>query len=276
MRRFGLAGLLVALAVPAQAAGGGWWSYPQVAPSTAAPGQHVTVRAEVLFATRVAARRAEDGRYMAYALRGLDGQIVRDAMRRAEPGDWWSPGAAELVELGPVDVNAADANLAVARGAFRLPDLAPGRYAVMLCSPGCASPLVDVVPMERFEVVADAGMARLAERVRRLDARLLRQAGALAESRAALAEIRSETRGFAAAVERLEARLAAAERHPAGQASVPWSSLAGWAVVAVLLVALGLLVAHRRRPASAPWPSDAELAELLASERAREVFGRRS
>jgi uncharacterized coiled-coil protein SlyX len=275
MRRLGLAGVAVALALPAQAAAGGWWSYPQLAPSTAAPGQRVTVRAEVLFPTRTDARRAQHVRYLAYALRGLDGRIVQDAMRRAKSGDWWSPEGAELVELGPVAVDAVDGNLAVARGAFRLPELAPGRYAVMLCTAGCASPLADVVPAERYQIVADPATARLAERVRRLEERLVRQAGALLETRAALAEVRKEARGSAAVLEQLEARLAAAGRRPTGHVSVPWLFLSGWALAAVLLVALGLLVALRRRPASPAWPSDAELAELIASERARAVSGRR-
>jgi hypothetical protein len=98
VRRFMLASLMVLL-LPSSATAGGWWSFIHTDRSTVAIGQRVEAEAEVLFTSIRVGREAQDGRLYVYALRGLDYSIVREAMSKPSPRDWWSWGDADAVEL---------------------------------------------------------------------------------------------------------------------------------------------------------------------------------
>lgn len=161
-------------------------------------------------------------------------------MRKASPGDWWSPSAAEAIEVGPVTVHASGANFGLATAAFTVPELAAGSYHVMLCDAGCAEPLADVIPAEGFTVVADPVTAQLAKRVARLE----RQSRAQARR---LAAARDET--YDALVTARDARSSAQPRTP--PPTTRWAD-AGWLVAGALAAAVVTLVLRRTRRAAAP------------------------
>jgi hypothetical protein len=271
--------LLLVLAFPSSATGGGWWSFIQTDRSTVAVGQRITAKADVLFGSIAAAREAEEhGRFYVYALRGFDYSVVTRAMTKASPGDWWSLGDAEPVELAPVVVQFSEGNLGRARAAFVVPDLPPATYALMFCDAGCAHPLADVVPTRSFTVVADRATAELAVRTTRLEERLRLQARSLARARAvgrraraAVTRTDSELRALEAQVRGL--RREAAEDVPSSPLS-RWP-LAGWVVAGVLAGALAFILLRRRSTKASPhspaaWqPSEEELAALTAAERSR-------
>jgi hypothetical protein len=267
---------LAALLLPVSATAGGWWSFAQTDRSTVAVGQRVKVEAGVMFSSAQAARRARDGQFYVYALRGLDWAAVSSAMTKAVPGDWWSLGNAEAVELAPVDLRVGDGNLGRARAVFTVPDLPVRSYALMLCDAGCARPLADVVPTRGFTVVADPATAKLAEQTRRLEERLAtaqrrsaasaRTAGRGASAAAATAE--SEVRALSKKVSALERQLG----EPAGPSGPPFWTLAGWLIAGALAGALAVLMLRRRSgqppPLAPDWgPRDDELRELITSHR---------
>ena len=194
-------------------------------------------------------------------------------MRKPSPGNWWSLGGAEAIQVGRVAVNVSDANLGRATAAFTMPELAPATYQLMLCDTACTEPLADVIPVKGFTVVADPATARMAQRVDRLERRSPNQAGQLAAARAdtdralaAALNARSEAKQLRASVSSL------ANEGRSSPLAAPWA-YAGWLVTGALTGALALLVLRRRRsrrprPARAVgWhPSDEELRELLSSE----------
>lgn len=282
LRRFVLTCTLSVLLLPAQtAAGGGWWSYVDVNRSTVAAGQQVKVNEEVLFASVAAAREAREARqFYVYLLRGFDYSVVDHAMGKAAPGDWWSLGDAEAIQVGQVSISVSHGNLGRARASFTVPELSPATYDLMLCDAGCARPLADVIPMRGFTVVADPATARMATRIDRLERRVSRQTDQLAAVRAAAVRNASSVAANARSeIEQLGTRVSATQRrvHETADApgGTPWA-YAGWAVAGGLLGALSVLVLRRGRPRE-PWPigdvalqpSDEELRELLGPEQPR-------
>jgi hypothetical protein len=279
MRVVLLAGVLVGLVLPAEAAAGGWWSFPRVDREAAAAGQRVRVEADLLFASPAAARRAEaEGGYFVYALRNLDQAMIERAMTRAAPGDWWRLGEADAVELGPVAVSVTDSNLAHARASLVLPELPLGSHALMLCSAGCARPAADVVPARGFQVVADPVTARLVERAVRLDRRLAAQARRLEAARAATATLRRTSR---ASIRSLDDRLAALDRRVAAvqdapETRAPLVAWVGWLVAGAVVGGLAVAALARRRGRRPGWPTDEDLQAFLDREGSRiPVSGRR-
>jgi hypothetical protein len=262
----------VLLAVPQAAAAGGWWSYPSVNRSHVAPGQSVELKETVLFSSAAAAQAAQQAdRFHVYLLRNFDYSVVDRAMRTASPGNWWSLGGAEAVEVGQVTVRASDGtNLGKASAAFTVPELPPATYHLMLCDTGCTEPLADVIPAKGFTVVADLATARMANRVDRLERSRWTQAQHLAGARAESDRALKAARNARAELEQLETSVASLANE--GRTTPPatgWA-YAGWLVAGALAGALAMLVLRRRRlrppgPArDAGWhPSDEELRELL-------------
>jgi hypothetical protein len=157
-------------------------------------------------------------------------------MRKRSPGDWWSLGGAEAIEVGRVSVGVLQGNLGRVTAAFTVPELPPGTYDVMLCDSACAEPLPDVIPTEGFTVVADPATAAVANRVDRLERRSRRPARQVAAARADAVAARSE-------VERLEAKLSSLANEDRGSG---WAN-AGWLVAGALAAAVVVLLLHRRR-----------------------------
>jgi hypothetical protein len=137
----------VLLLMPQGASAGGWWSFIDVGSSHVAPGQRVELAEAVAFSSVADAEAAQQAdRFYVYLLRDFDYSVVERAMREASPGDWWSLGGAEAIQVGQVAVTVSDANLARATAAFTMPELPPATYHLMLCDKACAEPLADVVP----------------------------------------------------------------------------------------------------------------------------------
>lgn len=259
-----LATLLWAFALlhPAGAAAGGWWSFIQLDRSRAAVGQTVTLKAAALD-MRSAGSKAEP--HFVYLLRGLDDSALERAMLKAAPGDWWSAGDAALFRVARVWFDRG-----WARASFRVPDIAPGSYALMLCDVDCRRPLGSVVPRMDFFVVTDPMTARLAAQLERLERRLEAHrlprfkervdrelSGLTTEARATAAELNAQ-------VAQLRAGMRALERDmPEGQ---PWWIYAGWFTAGALLAGLGVLLYGLRRRSEVPERlSDEELLALLAA-----------
>jgi uncharacterized coiled-coil protein SlyX len=278
LRRFMLASLIVLL-LPSSATAGGWWSFIDTDRSTVAVGQRVKAEAEVLFSSIRAAREAQDRRFYVYALRGLDYSIVRRAMNKPSPKDWWAQGDADALELGRVVLRISEANLGQARASFTVPELAPATYALMFCDAGCAHPLGDVVPTVDFTVVADPAIAEIAERTTRLEERVAaRQARTLAAVRAAGRRARAAVANTEAELGALGERLRALDRKVAEAANPSRPSvwaLAGWVIAGGFAGAFAFLMLRRRSAKLPPrsvgrWqPSDEELKALMTSQQAR-------
>jgi hypothetical protein len=276
MVRLGLAVVCafgVLLLMPQGTAAGGWWSYIDVNRSHVAPGQRVELDETVAFSSAAAAEAAQQTeRFYVYLLRGFDYSVVERAMRKPSPGNWWSLGGAEAIEVGQVAVNVSDANLGRASAAFTVPELPPATYHLMLCDTACTEPLADVIPAKGFTFVADPATARIANRVDRLERRSRNQAGQLAAARADTDKALAAARNARSEAEQLKASMPSlANEGPGAPPAAPWA-YAGWLVAGALAGALALLVLRRRRPRPprparvAGWhPSDEELRELLSS-----------
>jgi hypothetical protein len=234
--------------MPQAAAGGGWWSSIHVNRSHVAPGQRVELDATVTFGAAAAAEAAQQtDRFHVYLLRGFDDSVVERAMRKRSPRNWWSLGGAEAIEVGQVTVSVSDADLGRVSAAFTVPELPPARYHLMLCDAGCTEPLAEVIPTNRFTVVADPATARMVNRVHRLERRSRNQARRLGAARAESHMARVAVRNARSEVEQLAAGVSSlANEGRSAPPAAPWA-YAGWLVAGALAGALALLVLRRRR-----------------------------
>lgn len=284
-RRTLVAGLItsvVVIALAAPASAGGWWSYVDLDKRHVSVGDTLTSSTEVMFPTSAMARRARSGRYFAYLVRGIDQKLLDEAMSKPQPKRWWTqPETA--VRAGKVRWRTRDSNIAHVIVNVTIPEVSPGRYALMLCDAGCRTPLGDVVPTEGLRVYAPDELAAAraaqaaadAERLR-LDSEAMDQAlgqeidqvreyAMVAQAdarRAADNAARAEQ-----AVQRLEAQVAAlSARDPAA----PWPAAAGWAVAGLVGLLWLASALHRRRREEAPPP-----APEVAADDEWEYAGRR-
>jgi hypothetical protein len=238
----------VLLLTPQAAAGGGWWSYIDVNRSLVAPGQRVELEVTVSFSSAAAAEAAQQtNRFHVYLLRGFDDSVVERAMRKSSPGNWWSLGDAEAIDLGHVTVSVSDTNLGRATAVFTVPQLPPATYQLMVCDTACTEPLADVIPTENFTVVADRATAQMAKRVEQLGRQSRNQAEKLAAARADADKALLAARTARSDVEQLQSGLSSLANE--GRSSLPTSAwaYAGWLVAGALAGALALLVVRRRR-----------------------------
>jgi hypothetical protein len=264
----------VVLLTPQTAAGGGWWSYIDVNRSHVVPGQRVELHESVAFSSVAAAEAArQTDRFHVYLLRGFDYSVVERAMRKPSPGNWWSLGGAEAIEVGQVTVRVSDSNLGRANAAFTVPELPPATYHLMLCDTACTEPLADVIPTEGFTVVADPATARMANRVDRLERRSRNQASQLAAARGQTDRALATAQNARSEVEQVKASVASLANERRSTPLVPPWAYAGWLTTGVLAGVLAVLVRRRRgrqppRPGHVVerHPRDEELRELISSE----------
>jgi hypothetical protein len=134
----------VALLVLPSATAGGWWTSIRLDRTRVAVGQEMKVHANVMFRSIEAAEAAQQGQaqgaFYVYLLRGFEYSVVLGAMRKPSPRNWWSLGSAHAFRVGRVVISGQEPNLAVAKSSFRMPEVPPGKYAVMFCDTGCAHP----------------------------------------------------------------------------------------------------------------------------------------
>lgn len=255
---FALTGALL-LSAPASA--GGWWSHLGLRGRHLGPGERIQARSEVLFRSSDEADRVAKGAagpYFVYLIPELDWAMVERAMRKADPGEWWTAPETAL-RIGTVRVTARDSNLGRVRASFEVPEVAPGRYALMVCDPGCARPLADMVPSEVI-VTADAVTAATARKVQRMRSRLHDRQRDLVRRLRWSARAASAARGEAAAavarVSALEHELRDLRRPPAERRapSAPGATT-GWFVAGIVLggsLAAALQRRRRDRPERQP------------------------
>jgi hypothetical protein len=238
----------VLLVMPQAAAGGGWWSYIDVNRSHVAPGQRVELSVTVAFRSTAAAKAAQEAdRFHVYLLRDFDDSVVEQAMRKASPGNWWSLGGAEAIEVGQVTINTSDSNLRRARAEFTVPELPPATYDLMICDAGCTTALPDVVPLEGFTVVADPATAQLANRLERLERRARTQAARRAGARSDAEKALVATRSAHSELNRLRVRVSSLENEDQSTPLAPPWAYAGWLGTGALGGVLALLVLRRRQ-----------------------------
>jgi hypothetical protein len=146
----GIGCVAVALIFPPLATAGGWWTSIRLDRTRVAVGEEMKVHASVIFRSIDAAEAAQKGgaqdEFYVYLLRGFDYSAVQRAIRKPSPQNWWTIGSAEAFRAGRVVINRQESNLGVAKASFRVPDVPPGRYAVMFCDTECTHPLADVIP----------------------------------------------------------------------------------------------------------------------------------
>jgi hypothetical protein len=236
----------VLLLLPHAATAGGWWSYVDVNRSHVAPGQRVELDVAVAFRSVAAAEEAQEaGRFYVYLLRGFDYSVVERAMREPSPGNWWSLGDAEAIEVGQVTVSVSDANLGRATAAFTMPEIPAATYHLMLCDAGCTGPLADVIPATDFTVVADPATAQIAQRADRLERRILNQARQLTAARASTDRALVAARNARSEVEQLEATVPSPAEEIRSSPRVAAWAYAGWFVAGVLIAGLAMLLLRR-------------------------------
>lgn len=267
------AALWTILGIAGPAAAGGWWSSIPLRGAELGVGERfVTASKAVLFDSAEASARARGGedRYFAYLIPSFDWGIVHAAMGVAEPRGWWVQPAV-AIRAGEVVVTGGPTNLARVSVRFAVPEVAPGPYALMLCSEGCVQPLADIVPSE-IEVFADpvaartaralerarAGRARLAQRVQHVE----RELRAL-ESRGTDQDLLDAIDALTARTRHAERELRATQRRAGeleGAAPAP-----AWILLGAAGGALLLFLSRRRRPRrgppESPRPVEMELVE---------------
>ncbi|MGH2753122.1 MAG: hypothetical protein ACRDLB_01690, partial [Actinomycetota bacterium] len=173
MRRGGVLVTLVgALLLPTAAQAGGWWSYVDVKHSYVAIGGRVVVNSAHMFGETTDDVHSGKIVYYAYLVRDFNLDMAYDVR---DPGDgrWWSSVDGPMVKLGALDVDGT--GVSRVRGSFVVPEVAPGRYWLMLCDDGCDRAMADAVPA-RLHVVESSALARAASRAEKLtfDVRMLR------------------------------------------------------------------------------------------------------
>lgn len=158
-----------ALIVLPSATAGGWWTSIRLDRTRVAVGEEMKVHVNVMFRSIDAAEAAQNGEaqgaFYVYLLRGFDYSVVQRAMRKPSPRNWWSLGSADAFRVGRVALGSEESNLAVAKASFRVPDVPPGEYAVMLCDTGCAHPLADVIPTRPKQLTVTAARTGMLPRV---------------------------------------------------------------------------------------------------------------
>ena len=161
----------IGVAPGSTATAGGWWSSLNADSYVVAPGQTVHLETEFLFRTLEAAETARlSGGYFIYLISDLDERMLREAMSRPWPRDWWDLGSATAQPIGEPEFVHWDANLARITATVVVPEVPPGKYSFMACDAGCAHPLGDITPTG-ISVVADPLTARLIHRADRMEAR---------------------------------------------------------------------------------------------------------
>ncbi|MDP9067991.1 MAG: hypothetical protein M3N53_06560 [Actinomycetota bacterium] len=230
------------LLLQAPASAGGWWTTLDLHDQYLVVGESLELEvSEVFYDSVEEAREAHGTNYYAYLVKDFDRRLLEHAMGRPNPERWWRP-LSPVIPAGQVTILEGDANLARARLHLTVPDVPPGRYALMLCDGGCHTPLGKHIPID-VTVTEDALLARTAARLEGTNQRL----------RLSLDRVRRDVRQTQPQLQLLQDQGDEAEGEVAAAATTPgtelhegmpaWIAYAGW-FIAGARVAVSL----RRRP----------------------------
>ena len=185
----------IVLLLPASASAGGWWTTLGLHNQYLGAGERLTVKIdEVFFVSTQQAEIAAETPYYAYLVKGFDHRLLERAMNKPEPERWWRP-LTPPIKAGDVYLGGADANLMRGRVHLNVPDVPPGRYALMLCDDGCHTPLGNHIPV-RVHITSDSFAARTARQLDNANERM----------KVALARIQRNLRQTRREFERVEAQ----------------------------------------------------------------------
>ncbi len=239
MKRLGppLLGLLLMTLLVGPAHAGGWWTNAGLDGQPFGMGESISLRVpNVMFDSIEEAEEAKNDAFFTYLVHDFDQAALDEAMKRAQPGDWWEPRS-EPLRVGTIDLIKSDGNLATARVRLDVPQIGERSYYLMLCDLGCETALGSVIPA-RVSVTADVLAAQTSRRLERteagLTAALQRSRSEMRETRRALRRSLSNDAKQADAIQALERQLANTRRSE----PPPWIAYAGWffAGAAIMLV----------------------------------------
>lgn len=262
VRNVVLFSFLAVLITPTEALAGGWWSYLQVPGQYFGVGETISFREnEVMFNTIEEAEGARSDGFGVYLVQNYDEELLDDAMTRPEPQDWWEPLSTPM-RIGDLELIDPDSNLMKARVTFTVPEVSPGRYALVLCSnPDCSRSLGNVIPA-KVTITEDVLAAKTARRV--ANERFANEM-AFVRMRHRLAGVRDQLSDLRAEVADPEPAPVAApmSRTRAREPATPWFAHAGWFLAGGIVA---WAVMGRRKPAT---PAE----ELRLPDDARELIG---
>lgn len=237
----------VSLLLQSSASAGGWWSTVDLHHQYLGVGESYKIKvSEVLYGSIEEAKEARGVDYYAYLVKEFDRRLLERAMTRPEPDRWWRP-LSPVIKAGEVTLFDGDANLTRGRLQLLIPEIPPGRYALMLCDAGCRTPLGNHIPVP-VNVTEDVLAAKTA---RRLDESNERLRLALARVRRDVRQTQRQLRHVQNQANEDEGTVATIPGKPASDADEgvpPWIAYAGWFVAGAAAAALSLT--RRRRRAS--------------------------
>ena len=252
MRRFCVLSLVcAALLWPSAAKAGGWWSEVNVRHRYVAIGHKVFVNSVHYFTSERENERAQDGHpaYFAYLVKNVDSAITY-GLQDPQNGRWWQPFDGPMWKLGRIDIVGVRA-----QGAFELPDVAPGRYWIMLCSTGCERAYNDAVPTRLF-IVETQVTAQAASRADYAQHELMSVNYQLRRDRRAMERASHRARRRSIQLEMELATTTDRMRKLSAEVRAKDGDLGGFFVLSGAIVAGALVIAlARRRVGPAPGPS---------------------
>ena len=250
MRRFGtllvfvMAGGLMGVLAPSAFAGG--WDSLEPQRDHYLPGQTAVLRGAFAVNRLKNTGRIEDGPYYAYLLVGsrygmIDPpRIPNGAMRLG------------VVRFGPVTEGQDGYRYATGSVTFTVPDIASANYAVSYCNDPCRSSTIGWLGFGRITIVHTALEAKLFDtrdslkgKLRAARFHLRRNETRIAVMETAAREAAADQRSLQEQVRSLTERLAATRQKPDDSAIPAWMLIV--AIAAVLALALGVVLAIRRR-----------------------------
>lgn len=227
VRNVVLLSLFAIVIMPTGALAGGWWSFLQVPGRYFGVGETITfMENEVMFDTIEEADGARSEDFGVYLVENYDEGLLDHAMTRPEPDDWWEPLSTPM-RIGDLELVNPDSNLMKARVTFTVPEVPPGRYALVLCSnPDCDQSLGNVIPSEVIvtqDVLAAQTARRVANESFENEMALVRLRHRLGGVRSQLSELRAEM------AEMEPATVTAPISHTSSrEPGLPWLAYAGW------------------------------------------------
>lgn len=255
------------------AAGGGWWNFIDLDSEYLATGETFTFRQQIAFPDSVAAEEARSEDYGAYLMQDINQRVLDRAMGKANPKRWWEP-VDGMMRVGDVTWLGSNSNLYRVSVRLSIPEIPPGTYYLMLCDPGCRTPLADIVPttVRVTDEPLAAQASRQIERYRaHFDSKLLR-IDALA--RRSIGRARGAEQDIAEMSARIGALNDRLERLRDRPQPFPWVPVVSAAALGAFFASVLMLVLKARRApvvSDRPWETPTETLPAAPSEPAEQT-----